>query len=268
MIGRQEIHLPPDELVGLFSQFGHLHASENNGAFFGQRHCFSEPLFEFLGASSVDSFDYSDFEGATWTHDMNESISEGFKSRYSMVFDGGSLEHIFNFPTAIKNCMEMVEPGGDFIGCYPANNYMGHGFYQFSPELFFRVFCQQNGFDLPRIFVFEDTPRSPWYEVIDPVAAGSRVVLRSVLPVQLLVIARKSRTLEVFGGGFPQQSDYDNQWAKNERANVSRDSGSPLRERTPLLKRIIRASVPLGVRKIISLRHKEFDPRYYKRVEF
>jgi hypothetical protein len=28
----------------------------------------------------------------------------------------------------------------------PANNQMGHGFYQFSPELFFRVFSQENGY--------------------------------------------------------------------------------------------------------------------------
>jgi 2-polyprenyl-3-methyl-5-hydroxy-6-metoxy-1,4-benzoquinol methylase len=53
------------------------------------------------------------------------------------VFDGGTLEHIFDYPTAIKNCMKMVKPGGHLLLTTPANNWFGHGFYQFSPELFY-----------------------------------------------------------------------------------------------------------------------------------
>ena len=68
------------------------------------------------------------------------------KNKYTLVIDGGCLEHIFNFPVAIKNCMEMLQEGGHFIGITPANNLMGHGFYQFSPELYFRIFSKENGF--------------------------------------------------------------------------------------------------------------------------
>ena len=56
-----------------------------------------------------------------------------------MVIDGGLLEHVFDFPTAIRNCMRMVRQGGHLILNLPVNNFPGHGFYRFSPELVFRV---------------------------------------------------------------------------------------------------------------------------------
>jgi len=43
---------------------------------------------------------------------------------YTTVIDGGSLEHVFNFPQAIANCMNMVAVGGHFIGLSPANNFL------------------------------------------------------------------------------------------------------------------------------------------------
>ena len=55
------------------------------------------------------------------------------------MIDSGSLEHVFNISQALRNCLEMVESGGHFISIGPANNAMGHGFYQFSPELYFRI---------------------------------------------------------------------------------------------------------------------------------
>ncbi len=63
---------------------------------------YAEPLFEYLGANKAHALDYSDYEKPTVTHDMNEPLPEHLKSRYTVVLDGGSLEHVFNFPVAIK----------------------------------------------------------------------------------------------------------------------------------------------------------------------
>src|SRR5438477_418150 len=84
--------------------------------------------------------------GPHFPHDMNEPIPDKFKETYTAVLDGGSLEHVFNFPVAIKNCMEMVKVGGHYLAITPANNFFGHGFYQFSPELYFTVLSKENGF--------------------------------------------------------------------------------------------------------------------------
>ena len=92
------------------------------------------------------SIDASAYENATMVHDMNLPVGDELKQKFSVVIDGGTLEHVFNFPTAIRNCMEMLKVGGHFFAHTMANNFMGHGFYQFSPELFYRVFSPENGF--------------------------------------------------------------------------------------------------------------------------
>ena len=127
---------------------------------------YAEPLFHFLGAKTVDSLDYDDFEQATIIHDMNLPITENLIEKYSVVMDGGTLEHVFNYPVAIKNCMEMVKIGGHFISITPGNNWFGHGFYQFSPDLFFSLLSEQNGFDETHVFMTNDY--SQWFEVRSP----------------------------------------------------------------------------------------------------
>ena len=87
------------------------------------------------------------------------------------MVDAGSLEHVFDVPTAIRNCMRMVAPGGYFLAITPANNTMGHGFYQFSPELFYRVLSDANGFTVERMLV-TGTSSTRWFEVADPASIG------------------------------------------------------------------------------------------------
>ena len=60
---------------------------------------------------------------------------------------------IFNFPVAIRNLMRMAKVGGQVFLTTPANNFCGHGFYQFSPELAYRIFALENGFE-PASVVF------------------------------------------------------------------------------------------------------------------
>jgi SAM-dependent methyltransferase len=111
-------------------------------------------LRDFLGVSSLSVTDISSYEGADIIHDLNEPIPENLHGRFDAVIDGGSLEHIFNFPVAIKNLMQLLKIGGSLYLAAPANNLCGHGFYQFSPELMFRVFTKENGFELRRIVLF------------------------------------------------------------------------------------------------------------------
>jgi hypothetical protein len=86
---------------------------------------FSEQFFALLGAEQVSSLDASTYEGATFTHDLNLRLPASLSQRFSVVYDGGTLEHVFNFPQALKNCMEMVRIGGHFIQVTVANNFMG-----------------------------------------------------------------------------------------------------------------------------------------------
>jgi hypothetical protein len=166
---------------------------------------------QFLGASQVHSFDYSDYEGATYIHDFNEKIPERFHNQYTVVLEAGSLEHIFNFPVAIENCMQMARIGGYYLGVSPTNNGMGSGFYQFSPELFFRVLNQQNGYSTRRMLLSEGRDSKKWYHVPDPEAVKRRVGFTNAVPTLLFILAKKESTCPIFATP-PLQSDYVTTW--------------------------------------------------------
>ncbi len=157
-LGRQELqHFDPRSLASLLSEYGYPARADQAEAILRDGGGFCEPLFRFLGTRRIDSIDNSSYEGASIAHDMNQPIPDRLKSSYTAVIDSGCLEHIFNFPVAMSNCMQMLAVGGKFLGITIGNNYMGHGFYQFSPELFFRVFDRENGFEMERMILFDPT---------------------------------------------------------------------------------------------------------------
>jgi hypothetical protein len=122
------------------------------------------------------------------------------------------MEHVFNFPVAIRNCLEMVKRGGHFFATTPANNYFGHGFYQFSAELFFRVLAPANGLQIQHCVTVEYGLRLRWFAVTDPAAFRARVTLINAAPVVLFVWAKRVEIVPLFRG-TPQQSDYASAWA-------------------------------------------------------
>ena len=174
---------------------------------------FAEPIFKTLGAKQVYSMDFSAYEGASFVHDLNEPIGPVLRERFDLVYDGGTLEHVFHFPTALQNTMEMVRVGGNLFIHTGTNNYCGHGFYQFSPELFFRAFSAVNGFKVERMVIHPMGPYGTWREVADPEDIRSRVELITFYPVQLLVQARRISATPVFAE-TPQQSDFVPRWDK------------------------------------------------------
>jgi hypothetical protein len=210
MLGRQGLHLNVPTLTRNLRDFGLQASAKESVRMLSAEKGYAEPFLRLLGASEIVSFDVSGFEGATYIHDFNLPLDKKFSRRFSVVLDSGSLEHIFNFPQAIANCMEMVHVGGHFVGITPTNNFLGHGFYQFSPELFFRVFSPSNGFALRQILAFESLGTT-WYEVVDPDALGQRVSLINRHETYLLIIAQKTAERPLFADGV-QQSFYSAQW--------------------------------------------------------
>jgi hypothetical protein len=217
--GRQDLNVFPNKMVQLLEAAGY-----DAARFQGQdKALHSEPCFLSLGATKVHSMDVSDFEGASVVHDLNQPIPVALKERFDVVYDGGTLEHVFNFPTALKNCMEMVRVGGRFFTHTVTNNWCGHGFYQFSPELFYRALSRENGFEVERMIIHRAGPYGSWYEVADPELIRSRVELITFSPVMLLVQARRTASVPIFSQS-PQQSDYTPRW----QSGTSSEDGKPL----------------------------------------
>ena len=110
----------------------------------------------------------------------------------------------------------MLVDRGSFFSYTPCNNHTGHGFYQFSPEVFYRIFNETNGFEACDILLelhpfpgAELSASKTLYRVIDPEVVNSRVGLVSKTPVMMLVHAVKKETKEIFQK-YPIQSDYVN----------------------------------------------------------
>ena len=217
-IGRQRLYVTPALLRRRLAAFGIVATDEDTRRLFDEDG-FGEPLLRLLGATRTVSIDASAYEGASRILDLNQSLPPDLEGTFTVVIDAGSLEHVFDVPTAIRNCMRMVEPGGHFLAITPANNMMGHGFYQFSPELFYRVFSEANGFRVERMLV-TGTSSTRWFEVADPKATGARVRLPGFRPTYLCVAARRVEMRSILDTP-PQQSDYVMRWKGAKGAPAS-----------------------------------------------
>lgn len=101
--------------------------------------------FKMLGFSRVDSLDYFPNEKPTYVIDLNKPIDSEYHGQYDMVFDGGTSEHCFNVRECLSNVIKLLKVGGRVVHFVPLSGWINHGFYQFSPTLFYD-FYGENGF--------------------------------------------------------------------------------------------------------------------------
>ncbi len=227
-LGHQGFYCPPTGFKRALADFG------ISGTLEEINRCFSHPpmtalfadeFFRFLGAKETASVDRNNFENATLLHDLNDRFPENVRTHFDLVMDGGTLEHVFNYPAALKNCLELVRVGGHFVTITPASGQMGHGFYQFSPELFFRVFSAENGFAIRKLILFDFSKMdSAFYEVKDPSLTRQRSELFSARPMQMAVLAQKIAEVPVFAT-LPLQSDYVAVWQKHQEKTAAEKAG-------------------------------------------
>ena len=172
---------------------------------------FTDSLFRYLGSESVTAMDASAFEGAEIVHDLNYPVPAEYVGQFDTIFDGGTIEHVFNTLMAFENAKRMLRVGGLFISVNGANNQLGHGFYQFSPDFMWRMFSREAGFEveLMQLVVQSDTPEP--MPALDPEKEGRRIELLCTSgPTYIMVAARK---VGVSMPGFiAQQSDYRLAW--------------------------------------------------------
>ena len=210
-LGRQSIHMDRPTYQKFLTPLG-ISQQETE---------FADDFFRGLGAKSINVMDFSNYEGANVLHDMNQPIGPDSREKYDCVFDGGSLEHVFNLPQALKNCMEMVKVGGYFVTIAPGNAYCGHGFYQFSPELYYSALSTENGYSVERLlFVSHDQ----WYSVRRPADVKGRVELLTDTPTMLFVSAKRIEQKPIFAV-WPQQSDYSVAWTSEKKTQKTSENG-------------------------------------------
>ena len=214
-IGRQSLTVPIDELKGFAQRLGAGVKDWDRIAAQGYADAF---LVSLLGTESLTSFDYSAYQGVDVVHDFNRPLDATHHQAFDALIDGGSIEHIFDVRQAFENYMAMVRPGGHIFIHTPANNLLGHGFYQFSPELFYRVFSPENGFEVLGVCLTESplsmveaSRRQRCFRTEDPRVLGKRVRFVNDSPVMCYVHARRVEAKPLFAS-LPLQSDYTTKW--------------------------------------------------------
>ena len=222
-IGRQALVLKEDEL-----------ATELNARIEDIKGEYCEKLLRnCFGATSVDSVDYSDFEKATLILDMNKDLPEAHANQYNTVIDFGCLEHIYRVTTALENCSKLCKPGGQIIHVLPANNFCGHGFWQFSPELFFSLYSSENGYSETEVFLADLRDVNHWFAVTRP-SEGRRVDI--ITKNETYVLVRTVLGQSSYTHTNVQQSDYVYLWTPQDSSNKKRRSLSDRLVQSPLRK--------------------------------
>jgi len=266
MIGRQKISLTKREYKKLETVYD-LNIEKDNFNF-KERDYADLLIKKYLDIKELKIIDYSDYEGATIKLDLNFPIPNHLHNKFDVLIDGGTIEHIFNFPIAIKNYMNMIKMNGSIFIFTNANNHFGHGFYQFSPELFFRIFNENNGFELKSVILVQHpfpgaelSEKQICYKVADPQKIGRRSTIVSKSPLGIMVHAIKRENTSIFKE-MPIQSDYSKVWGNYENGKKNNNKKT-IRFLINLLPRKIKNNI-LGMRQI----HKfsiNNDKEFFKR---
>lgn len=167
-LGKMDIWFPYDSFQKMAEQFNIKLTNPGEVSFstkpwfLANKYISDICFFKCLGFYESRSIDYSEYESADYVFDLNNNeIPKDLIEAFDVIVDGGTLEHIFNIHSALNNLYKMLRQGGRIIHFSPAANYIDHGFYVFSPTLFWD-FYMTNKFEINNFQIFRQ-PRDPPY---------------------------------------------------------------------------------------------------------
>ncbi|MGL4321258.1 MAG: methyltransferase domain-containing protein [Paracoccaceae bacterium] len=219
MLGRQGLQINPNNRL----RFNRLLRNAGHDLRYSdvvQADGFAEKMWETLGFPAMESMDVADYEGASILHDLNLPVPESLHGQFDFIFDGGTIEHVFDVSTALINVFRMLRPGGRFISANGMNGWVGHGMYQFNPEMVWSFWKRRCGCN---VVLCEGLPKDEGGAEIafkDIADYGTRVRLNRAFPqgrVYLYYEVEKPESAAL--GNVVQQSDYVHKY--NEHAEVA-----------------------------------------------
>lgn len=191
-----------------------------------------------LGFKFVSSLDISDFEGAELIWDLNVPLGDSFAEHFDVVFDGGTMEHVFKTGCVIENIGRLLKVGGLVIHEVPCSNMVDHGFYSFSPT-FFKDYYTKIGYEIVEILlIVKSRHRAKVYQYFPREINSSIPQNWGKQNVNVWCVAqKKSNKIQVEA---PYQTLYVNAWSEADQ--VSRIDPR-FRSNFRVLKRKIRTAI-------------------------
>lgn len=182
---------------------------------------FAERMFEGIGLGKVEALDYSDYQDAALVWDLNQPVPPEWHGQFGFIYDGGTLEHVFDIPQAFENVFNMLQEGGVFIGANPFNGFPSHGMYQFSPELVWTYWKHACNCEVLKCRALARKGRYT-RDLPDPTALGGRIPIkvgaawRGHLPRGEVILWYEVRkTAESHPPQHVLQSDYVSTWTED-----------------------------------------------------
>jgi len=178
-----------------------------------------ESFFLSLGFSEYAALDYSDYESADYVFDLNRSdLPSRLTESFDFIADCGTIEHVFHLPNAFGNIFRMLKSSGRVVHLAPSSNYMDHGFYMFSPTLFWDFYAA-NKFDINAFQVIRHTINAhtdPW-EASDYQPGCLEAVSFGGLDDGMYgILCIATKTDESTGDAIPQQHYFVKRWTPQE----------------------------------------------------
>jgi hypothetical protein len=214
-LGRQQIHISKNDINHLLSKYKFSSLINKYNVYDYSENLFTNLFEEKWKYIFVDSMDNSDYEGASIIHNLNNPFNSSKKYQY--IYDGGTIEHIFNIPQVIENIIDMLDINGLFVSITCNNNFSGHGIYQFSPEFFLSSLNEKYGMKIESIYLGKvHTSFEEWIDVNDYKDGRNCTKFDDSEPVYILTIARKiSNIRENLITNSPHQYSYEKiDWEK------------------------------------------------------
>jgi hypothetical protein len=224
-LGRQKVYGSYQQIKAIFSNAGipadHLVESSPE--------VMQEAIFKSLGFSQVLSVDVSDYEWPDFKVDLNDATPPPEVIGIAdMIYDGGTLEHVFDTRAGLINIHKMLKVGGVVVHDNPINGFVNHGFYQYSPTLYYDYYLENKYEGIMSVLVeLEDPLSGPWKftDTINsiPVQTSERAFepdspmkfLSERMTMGAFYVAR--RKAESTGGRIPSQASYrDFLWIRNK----------------------------------------------------
>jgi SAM-dependent methyltransferase len=216
-LGRQEIFFSAPELARVAARRGFVPANQAalDAIDDARRPLTDREFFASFGFAEIAATDYSAFDDAELVYDMNrDDLPREHRAAYDCVVDGGTMEHVFHVPNFLANVFNLLKVGGRVVHVCPASNAVDHGFYSFSPCLFYE-FYQANGWRIDGCKLLNFGTRllpirMTAYDYVPPLP---REALDGYLPGTVhYTFFAATKTPEARGDAIPQQRFYQDLW--------------------------------------------------------
>ncbi len=143
------------DIVGLnFQEYTELIEYEDNVAKteFEKKRVSTKIIYDYLGFSDYMSIDL-DEHIYSLKYDLNEPITE-INKQFSLIYNGGTSEHIFNQSMLFENIHNLCEKDGLMLHLVPSQGSFEHGFFCYHPYLFFKM-AQINNYSIEGVWGFD-----------------------------------------------------------------------------------------------------------------